>query len=78
MTTWYWIFIAHTGIWAVGAVIANLFSPEAWSKSTLEDKFRGYLTAEAQLFRALATIWHVRKRLIGVWVKKWKARRSRV
>ncbi len=74
MTLLYWIFIAHTGIWAIGALITNLFNPESWEKTTPIDKLTGYLKAEIQLYNALATMWVVRKRLFRVWSKKWNNR----
>jgi len=77
MTIWYWALIAHTAIWGLGAILANLFSPKSWSESTMSEKFNGFLTAELQLFKALVTIWVVRHRLFAVWSKKWRERKSK-
>jgi len=70
MSILFWILVIHTGMWAIGALITNLFSPNLWSETTLEDKLIGYMTAEAQLFRALATIIKHRKRLLEILAKK--------
>ena len=70
MSILFWILVVHTGIWALGALITNLFSPNLWSETTMRDKFIGYLTAEAQLWRALSTIIKHRKRLLEILVKK--------
>jgi len=72
----YWLLIAHTGIWAMSAIITNLFNSESWTNTTLEDKFKGYLKAELQLFNALVTIWAVRGRLFKIWSKKWRERKQ--
>lgn len=76
MSILFWILVIHTGIWALGALTANLFSPNLWSETTTEDKVVGYLTAEAQLLRALATIVKHRKRLLKIRTKKRKDRKQ--
>ena len=76
MSILFWILVAHTGIWALGAFIANLFSPNLWSETTMRDKFIGYLTAEGQLWRALSTIIKHRKRLLEIRAKKRKDRKQ--
>jgi len=76
MSILFWILVIHTGIWTLGALITNLFSPNLWSETTLEDKLMGYLTAEKQLWRALTTIIKHRKRLLEIWAKKRKDRKQ--
>lgn len=75
MSILFWVLVAHTGIWVLGALTANLFSPNLWSETTIRDKFIGYLTAEGQIFKALVTIWAVRKRLWKIWVGRWKEKK---
>ena len=76
MSILFWILVGHTCVWALGAWITNLFSPNLWSETTLEDKFIGYLTAEKQLWRALVTIIKHRKRLLEIRAKKRKERKQ--
>ena len=72
----FWILVTHTIIWAIGSLMANVFSPNLWSETTLEDKFIAYLSAEAQLLRAIVTIVKHRKRFYKIWSEKRNARKQ--
>lgn len=74
MSIWCLVLIIHTGIWAITAVIANLFSPEVWSEATTGDKLISYLTAEIQLLKFISITIKIRKRIFKLCVRKWRER----
>ena len=76
MSILFWVFVAHTLIWAISAAMTNLFSPDIWDETTLKEKIMWYVFAERQLYRGIYCLIKYRREVWGTFVSNWRKKRG--